>query len=86
MSLQGRLSAGFASHAHPESELRRKLGSFSATCVVLGELAVIIGAFLDPKYRRGAVIGGVWVLAAIACYAIFFRRPHRRSGSLQVST
>jgi len=53
---------------------------------VLGELAVIVGAFLDPKYRRGAAIGGLWVLAAIACYAIFFRRPRRHSGSSEVST
>ena len=40
---------------------------------VVGELAVISGAFLDDNYRQGAFIGVVWVAAAMACYAAFFR-------------
>jgi len=45
----------------------------------LGELAVMVGAFLVPKYRNGAVIGGLWVLAGVACYALFFRQSRGRS-------
>ena len=48
MSLQDRLSAGLASHAHLESELRRELGPFSATCVVIGAI-VGVGIFFTPK-------------------------------------
>jgi APA family basic amino acid/polyamine antiporter len=44
---------------------------------VLGELAVMVGAFLDAKYRKGAIIGAIWLLAAIVCYALFFRGTSR---------
>ena len=48
MSLQDSVSAGSASHAHLESELRRELGPFSATCVVIGAI-VGVGIFFTPK-------------------------------------
>ena len=41
------------------------------------------GEFVCVDAKTGEQL---WVLAAIACYAIFFRRPRRPSESVQVST
>lgn len=48
MSSQSSFSEGFASSANLESELRRELGPFSATCVVIGAI-VGVGIFFTPK-------------------------------------
>ncbi len=40
---------------------------------VLGEVLVLSGAFLNETYRSGAYIGVIWIIAALICYAIFFR-------------
>lgn len=40
---------------------------------VVGEVLILTGAFLNPKYNQGAWIGILWILAALICYAIFFR-------------
>jgi L-asparagine transporter-like permease len=40
----------------------------------LGELVVLVGAFMLPKYRDGALIGLGWILAAALFYFIFFRK------------
>lgn len=42
----------------------------------LGELVVLVGAFMLPQYRDGAVIGVIWIVLAAIVYGIFFR--HRR--------
>lgn len=39
----------------------------------LGELVVLIGAFMLPQYRDGALIGVIWIAAATVFYWIFFR-------------
>ncbi len=44
---------------------------------VLGELAVVVGAYADPKVRDAAHIALAWVLGAAVCYAVFFRTPAR---------
>ncbi len=44
---------------------------------VAGEIAVIIGAGLDPQTRQAAVIGLAWIAGAAACYLLFFRGPRR---------
>lgn len=40
---------------------------------VIGELLVLTGAFMLEKYRNGAWIGLVWIVASLLVYAIFFR-------------
>ncbi|MFM7117266.1 MAG: APC family permease [Planctomycetota bacterium] len=40
----------------------------------IGELIVLIGAFMLPKYRDGAIIGLIWILMAAVFYAVFFRK------------
>ena len=40
---------------------------------VIGEVLVLTGAFMIEKYRSGAWIGLIWIVAALVCYAIFFR-------------
>ena len=37
------------------------------------------GAFMLEKYRNGAWIGLVWIIASLICYAIFFRQPRQPS-------
>ena len=39
----------------------------------IGELAVMTGAFLYPKYREGAITAVIWILVAALAYACFFR-------------
>jgi APA family basic amino acid/polyamine antiporter len=41
---------------------------------VLGELAVIIGAFCSDKYRNSSIIGVGWIVAALVIYFAFFSR------------
>jgi APA family basic amino acid/polyamine antiporter len=41
------------------------------------ELAIIYGAFQVDATRAAAWIGLAWVAAAVACYAVFFRRGDR---------
>ncbi len=55
------------------SSIRIPLFPLAPVLFIIGESLVIIGAFLDPKYRDGAFIGLIWIAAAALCYAIFFR-------------
>ncbi len=48
---------------------------------VFGELLVLSGAFLLEKYRSGAWIGLIWIVAALVFYACFFRDPRRETDS-----
>ena len=38
------------------------------------ELCVITGAALDPNTQDAALIAAAWVVAAIGCYFLCFRR------------
>lgn len=42
---------------------------------VLGEMAILVGAWLVPERRSAAVLGLAWIVAAAVCYFVFFRRP-----------
>jgi len=41
---------------------------------ILGELAVVVGAYSDPAVRGAAHIAVAWVLGAAICYGLFFRK------------
>lgn len=41
---------------------------------ILGELAVVVGAYSDPGVRGAAYIAVAWVLGAAICYGLFFRK------------
>jgi len=41
---------------------------------VLGELAVVVGAYADPGVRGAAHIAVAWVLGAAICHGLFFRK------------
>lgn len=45
----------------------------------LGELTVLVGAFMLPQYRDGAIIGLIWILLAAVLYGIFFRTRREAS-------
>jgi APA family basic amino acid/polyamine antiporter len=47
---------------------------FVPAMFVLGETAVLIGAFCDASLRHAAIIGAIWIAAAGLCYAAFFRQ------------
>ncbi len=55
------------------SSFRTPLYPLFPALFVIGELLILAGAFLNPKYYQGAWVGIVWILAALICYAIFFR-------------
>jgi APA family basic amino acid/polyamine antiporter len=41
---------------------------------VLGEVGIVVGAYLNPSARQAALIGAGWIAAAGLVYLIFFRR------------
>ncbi|MFM9995330.1 MAG: APC family permease [Phycisphaerales bacterium] len=41
---------------------------------VVGELGVVIGAYMEPKYRAAAYLGVAWIIAAAILYLVCFRR------------
>ena len=41
---------------------------------VLGELGIVIGAYLDPTVRKAAFVGAVWIVVAAILYLVAFRR------------
>ncbi len=51
---------------------------------VLGEIAVLIGAYLDPAVARAAVVGLAWIAVGVLLYLARFRRKPRivSAGSL----
>lgn len=46
---------------------------------VIGELGLVVGAFLDPAVRNAALIGAGWILAAAVLYVARFARSTERS-------
>ena len=47
----------------------------------LAEIGVVVGAWLDPEVRGAALIGVVWIAAALGLYAVRFRSGANASGS-----
>jgi basic amino acid/polyamine antiporter, APA family len=41
---------------------------------ILGEVAVIAGAYMDPAVRQAALIGLGWIAVGAVLYAVRFRR------------
>lgn len=41
---------------------------------VIGELAALIGAYMDPQVRAAAIIGAIWIAIAALLYVVRFRR------------
>jgi len=41
---------------------------------VAGELAALVGAYLDPQVRSAAIVGACWIAAAALLYVVRFRR------------
>ncbi|MDP6944828.1 MAG: amino acid permease [Myxococcota bacterium] len=58
----------------PDAERSVRVPMIVAGIFVLGEIAVMVGAFAQPKYRTAAYIGVAWVVVAAVFYALFFRR------------
>jgi basic amino acid/polyamine antiporter, APA family len=63
----------------PDAERPVRVPVLAAWIFILGEVAVMAGAFSDPKVRGAAYIGLAWIVAAGVCYAIFFRRADATS-------
>lgn len=42
---------------------------------VLGETAIVLGAYTEPAVRGAALIGLAWIAVAVICYGLFFRAP-----------
>ncbi len=55
---------------------------------VLGEVGIVLGAYLEPEARKAAIIGAVWIVVAAVFFFAFFRDGSRskesgaRSGEL----
>ncbi|KIG17009.1 Amino acid permease [Enhygromyxa salina] len=45
----------------------------------LSEIAVVVGAWLDPEVRGAAAIGAAWIAAALILYFAGFNKPRRAS-------
>lgn len=41
----------------------------------LTEVAVVVGAWLDPEVRGAAAIGAIWIAAALVLYLVRFNKP-----------
>ncbi len=48
---------------------------------VLGEVGIVVGAYLEPEARKAAIIGAVWIVVAAVFFFAFFRDGSRRKES-----
>ncbi|MCH8005016.1 MAG: amino acid permease [Planctomycetes bacterium] len=48
---------------------------------VLGEVGIVLGAYLEPEARKAAIIGAVWIVVAAVFFFAFFRDGSRRKES-----
>ena len=48
---------------------------------VLGEVGIVLGAYLEPEARKAAIIGAVWIVVAAVFFFVFFRDGSRRKES-----
>ncbi|MEP0846623.1 MAG: amino acid permease [Phycisphaerae bacterium] len=46
---------------------------FVPALFVLGETAIVLGAYREPAVRGAALIGLAWIIIAVVCYGLFFR-------------
>ncbi len=44
---------------------------------VLGEVGIVLGAYLAPEARKAAIIGAVWIVVAAVFFFAFFRDKNR---------
>ncbi|MFV8752654.1 APC family permease [Nannocystaceae bacterium ST9] len=61
-------------YPHRERPVRMPGFPFVPALFGLAEIGVIIGAWLDPNVRGAAVIGLIWMSAALMVYLVRFRR------------
>jgi len=47
---------------------------------VLGEIAIVSGAYLNPQTQQAAWIGAAWIVASVVGYLAFFRGDGRADG------
>jgi basic amino acid/polyamine antiporter, APA family len=47
---------------------------------VLGEIGVVIGAHLDPRMHKAALLGIAWLIFSACLYFAFFRKPQLKNG------
>ncbi|MHC4991576.1 MAG: APC family permease [Planctomycetota bacterium] len=57
----------------PDAERPVRIVLVVPVLFVLGEIGILAGAYADPAMRAPALIGMAWILAAAACYLLFFR-------------
>lgn len=58
-----------------ESEILGLARWFVPGLFVLGETAIVLGAYTEPAVRGAALLGLAWIAAAVICYGLFFRAP-----------
>ena len=62
-----------AQQDHAHVHFRTPLYPFVPLFFVLGEVGVVVGAYLDREVRVASLIGAAWIVAGAAVYAIWFR-------------
>jgi len=50
-----------------------RLALAASLVFVLGEIGVLVGAYLDPAVASAAVVGAVWIAAGAILYLALFR-------------
>ncbi|MBC7834014.1 MAG: amino acid permease [Phycisphaerales bacterium] len=68
------LTSGIATSAEPPT-FRAPGYPIVPLLFVIGELGVVVGAYLNPAVREAALIGIAWIFAAAVLYWVRFRRP-----------
>lgn len=63
-----------ADSGHAPTHFRTPLYPFVPLFFVLGELGVVVGAYLDREVRVASLIGAVWIVVGAVVYAVWFRR------------
>jgi APA family basic amino acid/polyamine antiporter len=62
---------------HPHESRPVRMPGFPLVPALFGltELAVVVGAWLDPEVRGAAAIGAAWIAGALVLYLLRFRKP-----------
>lgn len=61
-------------HPHASRPVRMPGFPWVPALFGLAEIGVVIGAWLDPEVRGAAVIGAIWMAAALSLYLVRFRK------------
>jgi APA family basic amino acid/polyamine antiporter len=61
---------------HPHETRPVRMPGFPVVPALFGlaEIGVVVGAWLDPEVRGAAVIGAIWIAAALCLYLLRFRK------------